>query len=67
MTDPTISGRSNIASIVISGSSHGNGVRPIVREVDAVEYVADDFGNFLCGSAPGVFFLHAASHKFFQI
>ncbi|MBY3070234.1 hypothetical protein [Rhizobium laguerreae] len=66
-TDPKISGRSNIGSLVIPGGPYGNGVKPIAREVDAVEQVADDFRNVFCGSALGVFFLHTASHKFFQI
>ncbi|CAN7164705.1 hypothetical protein [Rhizobium leguminosarum] len=66
-TDPKISGRSNIGSLVIPGGSYGNGVKPIAREVHAVEYVSDDFRNFFCGSAPGAFFLHTASDKLFQI
>ena len=66
-TDPKISGRSNIGSLVIPGGSYGNGVKPIAREVHAVEYVSDDFRNFFCGSALGVFFLHTASDKLFQI
>jgi hypothetical protein len=52
---------------VIPGGSYGNGVKPIAREVHAVEYVSDDFRNFFCGSALGAFFLHTASHKLFQI
>jgi hypothetical protein len=66
-TDPKISGRSNIGSFVFPSGPYGNGVEPIAREVDAVEYVSDDFRNFFCGSALGVFFLHTASDKFFQI
>ncbi|MDF0695397.1 hypothetical protein PYR71_02495 [Rhizobium sp. MC63] len=65
-TDP------NLGSVVypllaISRGPCGDGLKPIAREVDAVEQISDDFRNFLCGSALGVFFLHAASHKFFQI
>jgi hypothetical protein len=36
-TDPKISGRSNIGSFVIPSGPYGNGVKPIAREVDAVE------------------------------
>lgn len=36
-TDPKISGRSNIGSLMIPVGPYGNGVKPIAREVDAVE------------------------------
>ncbi|MGV4793218.1 hypothetical protein [Rhizobium sp. F40D2] len=66
-TDPKISGRLNIPLLAIGRGTHRDGVKPIARKVDAIEEVADDFRDFLCGSAFGVFFLHAASHKLFQI
>ncbi|WP_434734164.1 hypothetical protein NL154_00875 [Rhizobium sp. YTUHZ044] len=53
--------------MVIGSGPRDNGVSAVAGEVYAVEYVADNLGNFLCGSAFGVFFLHAASYEFFQI
>ncbi|MBX4951351.1 hypothetical protein HJA95_17615 [Rhizobium binae] len=66
-TDPKISGRLNIRLLATVRGTHRDGVKPIVREVNVVEQIAYDLRDFLCGSALGVFFLHAASHKFFQI
>ncbi|ANL32689.1 hypothetical protein [Rhizobium phaseoli] len=66
-TDPKISGRLNIPLIATGRGPSGNGIGPCAREVDTVEQIADDLRDFVCGSAPGVFFLHAASHKLFQI
>jgi hypothetical protein len=57
----------NISSSVARIGPHGNGFRQSAREIDAVEYVANDLGDMLCGRAFGVFFLHAASDKLFQL